>query len=136
MIMENIRNRFNIKLISLEKRAKNLIAKLNYNSRTIFDESLTVIHIDTIRIIFNKPMNIGTCILNLSKILMYDFRYNYIILKYKDNALLLYTDTDSLFYDIKTEDIYRTVNEGLGLISENADIVNNHRLNFEIFVLV
>ena len=46
------------------------------------------------------------CILDLSKVLMYEFHYVYIKNKYGNNSRLLFTDTDSLMYEIKTEDVY------------------------------
>ena len=54
------------------------------------------------RIKLDKTLCVGMCILDLSKPLMYDFHYNYITKKYTD-CQLLFTDTDSLFYLIKTE---------------------------------
>ena len=45
------------------------------------------------------------CILELSKVLMYEFHYDYIKNKYGNNSRLLLTDADSLIYEIKTEDV-------------------------------
>ena len=55
----------------------------------------------------DRPAYIGMCILDLSKVLMYAFHYNYIKQKYSDRAKLLFTDTDSLCYEIQTEDAYK-----------------------------
>ena len=46
------------------------------------------------------------CVLDLSKELMHEFHYNYIKIKHRNNARLLFTDTDCLMYQIKTEDVY------------------------------
>ena len=61
------------------------------------------------RLVFNKPVYLGLCILDLSKTLMYDFHYNYNKQKYGDKAKLLFTDTDSLMYEIQTEDFYKDI---------------------------
>ena len=55
----------------------------------------------------NKSAYVGMCILDLSKMLMYDFHYNYIKDKYGDRAKLLFTDTDSLTYEIEAENVYQ-----------------------------
>ena len=57
-------------------------------------------------IMLNKPTYVGFTVLELSKLLMYKFHYTYILTKYP-NAKLLFTDTDSLCYDIATGDIYK-----------------------------
>ena len=54
----------------------------------------------------NKPAPTGMCSLELSKVLTYEFHYDYIKNKYDNKSKLLFTDTDSLMYKIKTEDVY------------------------------
>ena len=76
--MENIRNRVDIKLVNNEKQAEKLSAKPNINHCNIFSEDLVAIHMKTTKLVFNKPVYLGMCILDLSKTLMYDFHYNYI----------------------------------------------------------
>ena len=104
--MENVRKRTNIELVTDEKRLNKLSAKPTYVSSKIFNENLVAVHTKKERLLLDKPSYVGMCILDLSKTHMYDFHYNYIKKKYPDSQLL-FTDTDSLFYHIKTEkDIY------------------------------
>ena len=107
--MENLRKRVDIRLVNNEKDARKLISKANYNRRTIFSENLMAVHMNKTHIKYNKPIYLGMCILDISKAMMYDFHYNYIKPKYGEKAKLLMTDTDSLVYDIETEDFYKDI---------------------------
>ena len=107
--MENIRNRKDIKLVTSKQQALKLIAKPNFKNRTIFTENLISVHMGKTKLVFNKPVYVGMCILDVSKTLMYEFHYNYIKPKYGEKALLLMTDTDSLCYEIETEDFYKDI---------------------------
>lgn len=53
----------------------------------------------------NKPVYIGQTILDLSKLVMYDFHYNFMRKMYGENINLLFTDTDSLMYEIETSNL-------------------------------
>ena len=108
--LENIVNRVDIRLISTDKVAQKLAAKANYDCCTIFDENLVAVHMKKIKLYFNKPVYLGMSILDLSKSLMYDFHYNYIKTKHGDKVKLLFIDTDSLAYEIKTKDFYKDIN--------------------------
>ena len=107
--MENIRNRVDVKLVNNKKRAEKLSAKPNFKHCNIFSEDLVAIHMKKTKLDFDKPVYLGMCILDLSKTLMYDFHYNYINKKYGNKAKLLVTDTDSLMYEIQTEDFYKDI---------------------------
>ena len=109
--MENIRNRVDIKLVNNKKQAEKLSAKPNFKHCYIFSKDLVAIHMKKTKLNFDKPVYLGMCILDLSKTLMYDFHYNYIKKKYGDKAKLLLTDTDSLMYEIQTEDFYKDIKE-------------------------
>ena len=61
------------------------------------------------RVKMNKPLYLGMSILDISKILMYEFWYIYIIPKYGEQAKLCYTDTDSFIIYIKTEDFFEDI---------------------------
>ena len=107
--IENIRNRVDVKLVNTEEKFKKLVAKPNFKSRKIFNENLISVHMKKTSLTMNKPVYLGMCILDLSKTLMYDFHYNYIIPKYGNKAKLLFTDTDSFLYEIETEDFYKDI---------------------------
>ena len=105
--MENIRKRVDVRLITDEKKLLKMASKPTYVSSKIFSENLVAVHKIKETLTLNRPAYVGMCILDLSKTLMYDFHYNYIKEKYGNNAKLLFTDTDSLTYEIEAEDVYR-----------------------------
>ncbi|XP_023243066.1 uncharacterized protein LOC111641174 [Centruroides sculpturatus] len=87
--MENIRNRVDIRLSCDPQKVKKLIAKPNFKHRTIYTENLCAIHMYKKKIVFNKPIYVGMSILDLSKHLMYDFHYNVMKPKYRDNEIVI-----------------------------------------------
>ena len=105
--MENIRKRVDVRLVTDEKKLVKMASKPTYVSSKIFNENLVAVHKIKETLTLNRPAYIGMCILDLSKTLMYDFHYNYIKQKYGSKAKLLFTDTDSLTYEIKTNDAYQ-----------------------------
>ena len=124
--LENIRNRVDIRLISSDKVAKKLAAKPNNDHCTIFDENLVAVHIKKTKLNINKPVYLDMSILDLSKSFMYDFHYNYIKTNYRDKAKLLFTDTDSLTYEIKTKDFYNDIYPDIEERFDTSDHPTNH----------
>ena len=105
--MENIRKRVDVRLITDGKKLLKMSSKPTFVCSKIFNEDLVAVHKIKEVLTLNRPAYVGMCILDLSKTLMYDFHYNYIKQKYGDKAKLLFTDTDSLTYEIETEDVYK-----------------------------
>ncbi|WAQ99041.1 hypothetical protein MAR_023414 [Mya arenaria] len=91
----------------------------------------TTVHMKKTKIRFNKPVYLGMCILDLSKTLMYDFHYNYIKNNYGDKAKLLLTDTDSLAYEIKTEDFYTDISPDVNDMFDTSNFPANHPSGFK-----
>ena len=111
--MENVRNRINYKLIYDDKeKEQKWISRFNFADIKNFNETLTGIMMRKVQVKLNKPIYAGFAILDLSKYHMIDFHYNYMMKKYgQDNAKLLFTDTDSLCYHVKTDDMYMDMYE-------------------------
>ena len=97
---ESVRKRMNVKLINNRKTYMRCVNKRNFISQKIFNKNFVAVHCSKTVLTLNKPIYIGFCILELSKFLMYQFRYDY-VLKTFGNVKLLFTDTDSLVYEIK-----------------------------------
>ena len=112
--MENVRNRINFKLLSSSEKA--LALRNQLKKSTIFNENLVGVHICKKEVILNKPIFIGQNVLDESKLLMYNFHYNFMLKKFKrENIDLLFTDTDSLAYHIRNQDPYEIINQNKSL---------------------
>lgn len=109
--MENLRKRVDIQLVHHQKRLSKLSAKPGFKSFKIFNEDLASVELTKSKLVLNRPIYVGFSILELSKVLMYEFHYNYIKKRYGGHAALCFTDTDSLCYDISTEDVYVDMKE-------------------------
>ena len=119
-MMENIRKHRNIKLVTTEEKYLLTVMKPNFKSGVRFGENLMGCEMGKIKLVMNKPVYLSQAILDLSKIVMYEFHYDYMVPKYSDRLKLCYMDMDSLVYHIKTEDFY-------------ADIVDDRQTRFDTF---
>ena len=102
--MGNLRKRISVKLVNNAKDYVRSISKPSFVSQKIFSKNSVAIHEIKPILALNKPIYVGFSILDLSKLFMYEFHYKHI--KSKFDAKLLFTDTDILFYEIKTENVY------------------------------
>ena len=80
--IENVRKHRDIKLITTESRRNHLVSEPNYHTTKFFIENLLAIEMKKIEVPMNKPVYLGLSILELSKILMYEFWYDYVKPKY------------------------------------------------------
>ena len=128
--MENIRKRCNVYLETDPDHFLRQTAKPTYVSCKIFHENLVAVHMKKQRLLLNKPSHVGMCILDLSKVLMYDFHYNFTKKKYGEKAKLLFTDTDSLCYHIQTDDVYQDLYKDKGLF-DNSDYPKTSKFFFD-----
>ena len=126
--MENVRNRVNVKLVTDEKSLGKLVKKANFKSVNIFNENLIAVHMEKTTVRLNKPIQIGMSILDLSKTLMYKFHYEYVKPKWGDRIELLFTDTDSLCYKLKTNDFYKDISEDTGVWFDTSGYEKDHAL--------
>ena len=102
--MENLRKRISVKLVNNAKDYVRSISKPSFISQKIFSKNFVTIHEIKPVLTPNKPIYVGFSILDLSKLNIYEVHDKYI--KSRFDANLLFTDTDSLVYEIKAKDVY------------------------------
>ena len=113
--IENLRKRVDVKLVRSweEEKLRKLIASPSFNRAKIFDDGLAAIHMHKSYLKFDRPIFVGMSVLDLSKTLMYDFYYNKLKMQYGENVELIYTDTDSLLLEIKTDNFYEDMRKNI-----------------------
>ena len=107
--MENIRKHRDIKLVTTDKKRSKLVSEPNCHTINLISEDLSIIEMKKTKVKTNKPIYLGLSILEISKILMYEFWYDYMKPKYGNKVKLCYTDTDSFIINIKTNDFYEDI---------------------------
>eukprot|EP00111_Clytia_hemisphaerica_P012200 TCONS_00035812-protein len=106
--MENLRQRRKIEVVRDPEILRKRVAQPSFHDFKIINEELIIVERKQTSLLLNRPIYTGFSVLELSKTLMYDFHYNHIKSLYPgDQSKLLFTDTDSLCYSIKTNDIYQ-----------------------------
>ena len=126
---ENIRKHRDIKLVTTNKKRSELVSEPNYHIINYISEDLSIIEMNKTRVKTNKPIYLGLSILDISKILMYEFWYDYMKLKYNDNGKLCYMDTDSFIMNIETEDFYKEIADDVADDVEKRSDTSNYEIN-------
>ena len=103
-VMENLQKRINVRLVNDETDFLKYTNRRTHSTHKIFGKNYAAIHEIKPVLTLNKPIYVGFTVLELSKWLMYDFHCSFIE-KHFDSELL-FTDTDILTYEIKSEDVY------------------------------
>ena len=119
--MENVRKHRDIKLVKTDKKRNKLVSEPNYHTMKLIYNNLAIIKMRKVKVKMNKPIYLGLSILDISKITMYEFWYDYVKSKYEDKARLCYMDTDSFVVNIKTKDCYKDIVEN---VKERFDTSN------------
>ena len=107
--MGNIKKHRDIRLVTTNKKRSKLVSEPNYHTINYISEDLSIIEMNKTKVKMNKQIYLGLSILDISKILMYEFWYDYMKPKYNDNVKLCYMDTDSFVMNIKTNDFYKDI---------------------------
>ena len=123
--MENVRKDKDIKLVTTDKKRSKLVSEPNYHTMNYISDNLSIIGMKRTKVKMNKPISFGLSIFDISKILMYEFWYDYMKPKYNDNVKLCYMDTDSFVMNIKTKDFYKDIANDV----ENRFDTSNYEVN-------
>ena len=107
--MENIKNHKDIKLVTSNKKYLKYVMKPNFKGGHPFSKHLFAVEMGKTEIKINKSVYLRQAILDLSKMLMYEFHYDYMRPRYGSKVKLCYMDTDSFVYEIETKDFYRDI---------------------------
>ena len=129
--MENVLNRSNIKLSNNDpEKLLKLIRQPNFQNAYQISNKLCLVESKPVKTVFDKPIYLGACILETSKLHMYQFWYDHLKNKCNDKVELIYTDTDFFIIQVETDDIYKDMLEDKNLY-DFSEYPKDH-LNYDI----
>jgi hypothetical protein len=111
--IENVEKRVNVVLTSDDEAIRKYASRPDFQDIRLVGNGLTAILLRKGPAVYDKPIQVGAAVLDISKVHMYDFHYGYVRARYGDAARLLFTDTDSLTYHITTPNVYEDMRAGL-----------------------
>ena len=123
--MESIRKHRDIKLVTTDKKRNKLVSEPNYHTINLISEDLSITEMKKTKVKMNEPIYLGLSILDISKILMYEFSYDYMKPKYDNTVRLCSMDTDSFIMDMKTNYFYKDITNDV----ENRFDTSNYQVN-------
>ena len=112
--MENVRKQRDIKLVKTDHKRNKLVSEPNDHTMKLISENLSIIEMKKVKVKMNKPIYLGLSILEISKIIMYEFWYDY-------RKRICYMGTDGLIMNIKTKDFYKDIPQD---VEERSDTSN------------
>ena len=127
--IENLRKHRDIKLVTRNEKRNKLVSEPNYHTTKRFSENLLAIEMKK-KVKMNKPVHLGTSILDISKTLMYTFWYNYIKAKYEGREKLCYTDAESFIIHIITEDFFADIADDVEIWYDTSNYDENNKIPF------
>ena len=120
-IMENVTKHRYIKLVKTDKKRNKLVSKPNFYTMKLIDNNLAIIEMRKVKVKMNKPIYLESSILDISRIIMYEFWYGYVKIKYEDKARLCYTDTDRFVVNIKTKGFYKDISQDVNKMFDTSN---------------
>ncbi|XP_075157947.1 uncharacterized protein LOC142231214 [Haematobia irritans] len=137
--MENVEKRKDVSIVKQwaysDRRklgAEALISKPNFHSISKFTDNFWAIQMNKTKIVYDKPIYLGFCILELAKWKMYDFHYNFMKEKFGERIQLNYMDTDSFIYTIESEDVYEEIRPHLTTHFDTSEYSEDNPFNFPL----
>jgi len=118
--VENVRNRVNVRLISDPRKFVKAVGKASYKRSQIINTDLALVENVKGKILLSKPIAVGCTILEIAKLVMYEFYYDCLLPKFGDRLHLCFTDTDSFICHVESEDLVADLRS----ISDRLDTSN------------
>lgn len=112
--------------------AKSLIVNPRFKNSIIFSENLMAIELNKSSILLNKPIAVGFTVLEISKLLMYRFHYDFMLKTFGSNCQLNYTDTDSFIYTLSCNDVYKDFIKPNKIVFDTSNYEPNNKYDIQL----